>query len=453
MSGQRPNVIIIGAGLTGSLLAIHLARRGYQVDVFEQRSEVRKAPQDKKRTIAMSLSYRGVKALEEVGLAATLLGRSTPTFGRITHSISGDTHKQFYGREDEAIYTINRKVLNVALIEQAARCDSFRIHYNAELESIDFGQKTATILEDGERRTYAYDCLFGADGVFSKSRREHERLLGIAPQLERLPIGYKEFTIPTDMVSDQGWEDTFVHVWPADDANFVALPSRDQQIFIGNLFCTNEWVEFFGNRPGKQEIIDLLGTRFPQLTGILNRLDEACFLENSANIYMTRSPHWSYENSFLLLGDAIHAMAPFYAMGMNMCLEDCSQFNRLLDQNGDDLADAVTRFQGLRKADVDAMQRISLRNFQTLSESSESGFESEWRMDRLLSETCPEHWITESALISFRDVPISRVEELVKRQHQFVARHQLSYDALLQKAPAEVTALCEEIRTLFPLSQ
>lgn len=399
----------------------------------------------------MSLSYRGVKALEEVGLATSLVARSTPTFGRITHNLSGDIQKQYYGREDEAIYTINRKVLNVALIDQASTYNNFHIHYNAELESINFEQKTIVIQQAGERRSYPYDCLFGADGVFSKCRREQERMLGIPPQIEKLPIGYKEFTIPYGVVRDQVWENAFVHVWPADDANFVALPSDDQQLFTGNLFCTNEWVEFFEKKPGKQEIIDLLRTRFPQLTGALDRLDEVCFLENSANIYMTRSHHWSYANSFLLLGDAIHAMAPFYAMGMNMCLEDCSQLDRLLTQNGDNLPDAIARFQSLRKADVDGMQRISLRNFQTLSKSSESWFESEWCLDRLLSEYCPEHWVTESALISFRDVPISQVEHIVQQQQQFIRQHQLSYEGLRQKSPSEVAALREEIQTLFAL--
>ncbi len=165
-------------------------------------------------------------------------------------------------------------------------------------------------------------------------------------------------------------------------------------------------------------------------------------------MYGTRSEYWNYQDSFLLLGDAIHGMAPFYAMGMNTCFEDCAIFDQQLQQHGD-IGTVIATFQKYRKPDVDAMQDIAFQNFRNLSNSSDSSFDQEWQLDRLLSQYCPDHWASESALISFHDLPVAQVKQRVAQQQQFISAQRLTYDSLVQKTSAEISELCQQIKTLF----
>lgn len=442
------DIIVVGAGLTGAMLAILLARRGHRVTIFEKRGKIAQSQPDTKRTIAMSISRRGWKALEAVDLAERLRELSTPTYGRVTHHPSGARYKQYYGQEHQAIDTIDRKVLNCALIDRATELGC-EIHYDAEVEQLDLAAKTIALNCEGNTRLHRYASgLFAADGVFSRCRREYERAMSLPAQMTKLLIGYKEFTLPYAMVQDMDLDRSFVQVWPGGAANFVALPSNTKQAFLGNLFCPNEWIEFFGRSPSKRAILDLMVPHFPGLEALLERLDDASFTEPSANIYTTSSECWNHDDSFLMLGDAVHGMAPFYAMGMNTCLEDCHEFNVLLGANAGDLAPTIAGFQQHRKRDVDAMQRISLENFQNLSTSSEAWFEQEWRLDRLLSEHCPDQWLTECALVSFHDMPVAEIGPWVARQKQFVAAEGLTPEVVERMSAAQLEQLRSRIEQL-----
>jgi kynurenine 3-monooxygenase len=269
----------------------------------------------------MSISYRGWQALAAIHLKTALTAWATASYGRITYDAAGNSYKQHYGNDDEAIDTIDRKILNTHLIDSATAFEHCHIHYDSTLEQIDFIGKTVNICKRSTIETHQYDYLFATDGVFSKSRQEYEKFLNIAPQIKQLPIGYKEFIIPYTIVEKLHWDKSFVHVWPTESANFVALPADSKQSFMGNLFCTNEWVDFFTRTPNptKPEIIEFLSPQFPLLIKVLKELSTDCFTEPSASMYGTHSDHWNYQDNFLLLGDAIHGMAPFYAMGMNTC--------------------------------------------------------------------------------------------------------------------------------------
>lgn len=448
---DRKKVVIIGAGLTGSLLAIILSKYNYQVDIYEKRSDIKKAVYDKKRTIAMSISHRGWQALQTVNLEASLKEFATASYGRIAYDKFGNNYKQHYGNDEEAIYTIDRKILNTTLLDTATTFEHCQVHFDSSLEQADFLEKNVKIQQSNQVITRSYDYLFATDGVFSKTRQEYEKFLGIDSQLCQLPIGYKEFIIPYAVVKDLNWDKSFVHVWPTESANFVALPSNTKQAFMGNLFCNNEWVNFFTRspHPKKAEIIDFLSPHFPLLINILNQLPDTYFEEASANMYGTQSQYWNHQDSFLLLGDAIHGMAPFYAMGMNTCFEDCHIFNQQLQQQ-EDLGKVISTFQTLRKPDVEAMQQIAFQNFHNLSNSSDTSFDQEWRLDRLLSQYCPDHWASESALISFHDLPISQVQKRVQQQQQFINNHKLSYDLIKKKNSAEIAILCQKIKSTFP---
>ncbi len=449
MMDRRNNVVIIGAGLTGSLLAIFLAKRGFQISIYEKRGDIRQLMPDKKRTIAMSISYRGWKALEVVGLDTKLLGSSTATYGRITYTLSGKSYRQYYGDKDEAIHTIDRKTLNSTLLDMALSYENCRVHFNSEIEQIDFQKKSISVRN--EQNAKPYDYLFSTDGVFSVGRQEFERIFNLNCQIEKLSIGYKEFTIPYKVIEELNlsWDKSFVHVWPVESANFVALPSDEKQAFMGNLFCNNDWIEFFDKKPSKSDMVGFLAPQFPLLKGVLEKLEEICFNEPSSNIYTTYSNHWSYLDHYLMLGDAVHSMAPFYAMGMNMCFEDCLVFDILLNGNSNNLSETIKNFQQVRKIDVDAMQRLAMNNFNNLLQSSEVWFDQEWRLDRLLSDYCPEHWASESALVSFKGLPISDIERRVVQQKRFIVDNKLSYQKLSSQSISEIDILCQKIKSNF----
>jgi kynurenine 3-monooxygenase len=420
---MNQKVLIIGCGLTGTLMASFLVKMNFDIEIYEKRSDPRTIEEKKNsyRTIGMSISYRGLHALERACLKH-LIKDATPTYGRVTHSHDGSSIIQNYSSDKYSILTIDRKELNENLISHLAQCQNVQLVFNAHLKAIDFTERECTLDINGTIQRKMYDYIIGADGVFSACRQEYEKLLNIPTQLQQLPIGYKEFRLPFTCVNSE-FDTNFIHVWSSLDksAIFVALPSHKKQSFLINIFCPTDWVDFFQQKSiTKSQIVDYLSNHFPSLNSILQVLDEEYFLGETSNMYQIKSDYWNYQDSFLLIGDAVHAISPFYAMGMNICFESCRIFNDLIKKNNGNISKAIKTFQQVRKQDTDSMQDLAYENFFNISESNSNHYNNVWNIERTLYNISNGKWKPEYHLIAFTNEPLSVVKSKILKQRQLM---------------------------------
>jgi kynurenine 3-monooxygenase len=412
-------VVIVGAGLSGSLLALFLGKRGFNIEIYEKRKNFwRDANNLPRRTIGMSISNRGISAIKKLGIDETFFSSATPTYGRVSHDYSGNKIIQYYSNDESCIFTIERSALNKALLEKLLEYVNVKIFFNHSLLKIDFDNKICTFNCEEDLKEVKYDYLIGADGVFSVCRHEYEKLLKINPQIQSLPIGYKEFVIPFASTDSLALEKNLVNIWSSkeNDAILVALPSISHQAFLVNIFCPNEWIDFFKINPNKNRCIDYLSYHFPSVKKILYNINEECFVGKTSKMFQVKSNYWNYKDSVLLLGDAIHAISPFYAMGMNLCFESCMIFDNLLDQLNNNLAEAIQMFQDHRKKDTDAMQELAYENFKNISCSSLSHYNNIWNLERNLNLLLPNQWKPEYHWVAFTNLPLSQVKDRIAKQ-------------------------------------
>lgn len=420
MSNKK--ILIIGSGLTGALLACVLAKRGFDIEIYEKRDDLVKTEESRKvyRTIGMSISIRGLSALKQAGLE-NVIQNATQTYGRVTHDYEGSEITQYYSNEGSAILTIDRMTLNQNIINNLNNYNNVQIFFNSALKDINFDTKTCAIEYGSVLYNKTYDYLIGADGVFSTCRTLYEAFLSIPQQIKQLAIGYKEFRIPFKYTKD-ALDERFVNVWPSKDQNaiFVALPSQEKECFLVNIFCPIEWVAFFQEAASKQKIIDYLLMHFPSLNKLLPKMDEEYFIGNAANMYQVRSNNWHYKDSFLLIGDAAHAISPFYAMGMNLCFESCMIFDKLIEDSDHNISKAIKIFQRIRKKDTDAMQDLAYENFFSISFSTSKYYDNIWNVERRLFELSQGKWKPEYHLIAFTNDPLSKVKTQISRQREWL---------------------------------
>lgn len=440
MATVRPEpCTIVGAGLVGSMLACHLARRGLRVDVFERRSDPRSAGADAGRTIAMSLSDRGWRALTTVGLDQTVRRGTHPKTARCVHHADGTRVVQQYGRDGDALWTVNRRCLNGILVEAAERTGQVTFHFGTEVEDVDMAAgRLSVVMLDGQRRAHPYDYLFGADGMNSRLRALLSAQAAVMDTLTTLDDQYFEVRIPPRADGGWGLPSDQVHVWPRDERLLVALPNADRS-FTGTIFTRQtrapESDRSIVGRAG------LFRESFPDLAALVPDLEDQLERNPASDIRAVRCSPWSLDGRVMLIGDACHAIVPFYAMGMNTGFEDCTVFDRLLDESDGDLHRAIGRFEAARKPDTDAIGDLSLRNFASIGRAADPDYDRRWRIERALWTLFPGRWTPLYAMIHFSELPLSDVV----RRH---AAQGLALDAVAARfsgepdtAPAELARI------------
>ena len=415
-------VCIVGAGLAGTLLSIYLSKRGYTVDIHEKRC-LNSYNDDKKRSIAMSLSKRGISALKKAGLFDGIASFTTPTYGRATHDQDDAIILQNYhaDHKNNALLTIERKRLINYLIQEAQNTGNVNFYFNSQLSSIDFDNSKVKVHYNNEQREIKYSYIVGADGVFSVVRACLEKHTMTSSAIKKLSLGYKEFHIPYSPDILARLKNDYVHVWSSKKAVFVALPSATERKFIANLYATTDGEEGFNST----EIFDAMPffqKKFPHLVNIIPNLT-ALDKSNPINeMYMVNCHNWNYKNNIFLIGDACHAIAPFYAMGMNLAFESCALFDQLLEKNHGNLGKSFEEYQLYRKPDTDAMAKMSLENFKNLRTSSLLINKNHWELDNAIWKKFPDHWIPTYPLISFSNIPLRKVYLLHKQKKLILSK-------------------------------
>jgi kynurenine 3-monooxygenase len=415
-------VAIVGAGLAGSLAAVYLARRGYAVDVYERREDPRVAPAGiTGRSINLGLSARGMRALQEVGLLTDVLKRSVPMRGRVVHSPDGSTSFQPYGvREHEILYSVLRDELIALLVDAAEAHPAVRFHFGRRLRRLDRERPAITVLAaDGTEEEIPADLVVGADGAFSTVRQQMQHGLRANHSQEFLDWGYTELTIP---VGDDGRPRVrleALHVWPGERGLMVAHPNLDGSLTC-SLFLPFEGPASFAALTSAEEVHALFRQDFPDAIALMPRLAEEIATHPVGQLVTIRTAPWRYADRVVLIGDACHAVYPFYGQGMNAAFEDCLVLDECLSRYPD-RGTALAAFENARRPHTDVLAELSKQNFVELRDRvHRPGYAVRAAVDRALARLLPGRWTPLYTMVAHTTTPYAEALARSRRQDRLL---------------------------------
>lgn len=412
---MKKNITIIGAGLVGSLLSIYLSKRGYKVKVYERRGDMRKEKMSAGRSINLALSDRGLLALEKVGLAEEIKKIAIPMHGRYIHNPGGSTAFQPYGKEGQYINSVSRGTLNLKLMDLAEK-HGVEIHFNEKLSKIDWN-KDIIEFESNNRKTLPSsktDLIFGADGAFSAARLQHMLQHDKFDYLQYyIDCGYKELTIPSTTGGEFAMEVNALHIWPRKDYMLIALPNLDKT-FTCTLFFPFEGEASFEKLTTPGAVKSFFEKTFPDAVKLMPDYISEFFSNPTSSLVTVKCFPWIREDKFALIGDAAHAIVPFFGQGMNCGFEDCRVLDELIDKHNGDWGDILNEYQMLRKPDADAIADLALNNFTEMRDkTADPRFLLQKKIEARLHEKYPDQWIPAYSQVTFS--PHIRYSEALKR--------------------------------------
>jgi len=359
---MKRSVTILGAGLVGSVLAVLLRKKGYEVTIYERRPDMRKETIGAGRSINLAMSNRGWKALELAGLREAIESIAIAMPGRFLHQEDGSSAFQPYGKNGEAIYSVSRGELNKKLMDLAEN-NGAKIHFNQRCTRVDVPTNKIYLQQpDGTEKEIPCDLLFGADGAFSALRTSMAFLDRTNFSQHYIEHGYKELNIPAG--PDNTWqiEKNALHIWPRHNYMMIALPNTDGS-FTCTLFFPFEGDPSFASVTTEQEVRTFFEKQFPDAVPLMPTLIEDYLNNPVSSLITTRISPWRYKDKSCLIGDAAHAIVPFYGQGMNAGFEDCSVLFGLMEQYGEDWESILKEFELSRKPNGDAVGELALNNF------------------------------------------------------------------------------------------
>jgi len=425
-------VIIIGAGLSGSLLGIYLAKRGIEADIYESRGDMRKEEMSAGRSINLALSNRGIAALKEIGLDEYMLAEAVPMHGRMIHAIDGQTKLLPYsGREGAYINSVSRSGLNIALMNEAEKYAGVRFYFNEKL--IDFDcQSGEAKFESGE--TVKGDTLIATDGAGSAVRNAmlHGGVQRFSFSQSWLEHGYKELYIPPGKDGESLMEKNALHIWARRAFMMIALPNFDGS-FTCTLFLAHTGENSFEQLTDEKSLLEFFQTNFPDAIPLMPTLAEDFFANPTGNLGTIKCFPWNVGGKSLLLGDSAHAVVPFYGQGMNASFEDCRILNGLIQRHGTDWEKVFSEYGTLRKENTDAIAQMAEENFYEMRDAvADPVFVRKRELETKLEHEFPDYF-SKYSMVTFReDLPYS----VAKRKGN-------AQDKLLMEICAEVEDVSE----------
>lgn len=420
-SHQHREITLLGAGLVGSLLAIYLAKRGYQVTIFEKRTDMRKADISAGRSINLALAKRGILPLEQLGLLSKVEALWVPMQGRMLHHSNGSTELFAYGqREDEVIYSISRGELNQLLMNEAEATGQVKIHFEHSCQSIDLDNKTCQISHAEAHLTHHFQRIIGADGAGSALRTEIVKKTSCDYSEDMLEHGYKELLMPATIKSEYAMLTNALHVWPRGEYMLIALPNNDAS-FTLTLFMPNDGEPSFASLDQPEQIHTFFASTFSDSLEWLPNLEQN-FLNNPVGRLGTvRCQQWHYREHALLIGDAAHAIVPFHGQGMNCGFEDCSALNGLLDQHQDDWAKVIPEFESTRIPNANAIADMALENYIEMRDTvRDQSFQDKKAIAFELERLHPKRFIPRYSMVMFHSMDYAEAQRRGKIQNSIL---------------------------------
>ena len=403
---QANKITIAGAGLAGALLATLLARKGWQVEVFEKRPDPRVKGYEGGRSINLALAERGLHALREAGLNDIVMKQAVMMRGRMVHMKNGDTQLQRYGKDDsEVIWSVHRGELNITLLN-AAEAAGAKITFNQRIENIDFDNRKMHLVNDFDRTSTELDfnVLIGADGAGSGVRNALKQQNYLSERFESLGHSYKELEIPPTAAGEFQMEPNALHIWPRGGYMCIALPNTEKT-FTVTLFLPNEGDPSFETLPDLAAAKKFFEDDFADALPLMPNFDEDFINNPTSGLSTLYCDNWHLDGRAVLLGDAAHAMVPFHGQGMNCAFEDCLALVHHIE-HAVGWEHAFNEFEQERKPNALAIQTMALENYIEMRDRvDDPDFLLQRQLERALAERHPGVFIPRYAMVSFSRVP------------------------------------------------
>ena len=415
---------MIGAGLAGPLLATYLAKRGYSVEIFERRPDMRKESISAGRSINLALSIRGNHALKEVGLYDKIKSNTIPMKGRMIHDLNSGIHLQPYGqKENEVIFSVSRAHLNMELMTLAEETGNVTIRFNHQLLSADLEQnKLLFQLSDSlEKIEWSFNRVIGCDGSASILRKSIVEKADIQYVKKPLGHGYKELTIPPMKSGKFQIEPNALHIWPRGNHMLIALPNNDCS-FTCTLFFPMIGKTSFETVKTEKDIFDLFQSQFPDAIKLIPNLVEDFQNNPTGDLASVYCKPWHLEDKALLIGDAAHAVAPFFGQGMNASFQDCSTLAKLMDQNENDWNTIFNAFSSTQVENGHAIADMALENYLEMRDHvNDPEYKKRRNMELKLERMFPGQFIPRYSMVSFHQIPYAEVYQRGEKQFKIIS--------------------------------
>lgn len=442
---MQKQVTIIGAGLVGSLLSIYLSKQGYKVKIFERRPDMRKASISAGRSINLALSDRGIQALEEVGIMDTIRTIAIPMHGRQMHLADGQSNYQAYGKEGQFINSVSRGELNKTLMD-LAEAHQVEIHFNERCDSIDWKNNEIHFTNTATQQSHItqQDLIFGSDGAFSAARLTHQLQHDrFQYQQYYIDFGYKELTIPAGKDGAFLMEKNALHIWPRGNYMLIALPNIDGS-FTCTLFFPFEGNPSFASLDSKEKVRSFFNETFADASALMPNLEEEFFSNATSSLVTVKCFPWIRADRFALIGDAAHAIVPFFGQGMNCGFEDCAVLNQLIVKHQHNWNEILAKYQTLRKPDGDAIATLALNNFVEMRDKvADPTFLLQKKIEAHFSAKHPEKWTPAYSLVTFS--PKVRYSEALERGN----KQQSIMDEIMQLPDLDSKWNTEEVEQMI----
>ena len=407
-SSTRETITIAGAGPVGTLLAIILARHGHSVNLFESRPDSRLKSIYQGKSINIALSDRGWLALEAVGLDRLVKQQAIAMHKRIMHAIEGSLTEQAYGKESQAIWSVSRAGINEQLLDLAEQEPLISIKFDQRLVDVNFNNACASFLHEHNIEKVSADILFGADGAYSKVRRLAQETPRFSYSQSYMPQSYIELHIPANDDGSFKMAKDALHIWPRNKFMLIALPNPDGS-FTCTLFLDFQGDVSFASLTERDNVEQFFQANFADAMALLeNPIDD--FMAKTANpLFLVKVDPWVINEKVALIGDAAHAMVPFYGQGMNCGFEDCRELGQLITEYNHNWSKIFPAYQAQRKINADAITELAQRNFIEMSEhSGQARFLLQKQIEAEFHQRHPELWTPLYSMVTFSpDIPYS----------------------------------------------
>jgi len=460
--GEAQNILIIGAGLCGSLLALRMAQRGYNVTVYEMRPDMRKTDISAGRSINLAFSDRGNKGMKLVGLQDKVKSLCIPMNGRMLHDKDGNIFLSNYsGRDYEYINSISRGGLNALLLDEAEKHPNVNIHFNKKCTSVDFENTTAHFQDYHTSSNFIEDadCIIATDGAGSALRKSYflEKKFLFSFSQQWLSHGYKELSILPTENGDYKTYKNALHIWPRGDFMLIALPNLDGSFTVTLFLSYDDGKYNFNNLTTPEIVTEFFQKEFPDALELMPHLKEEFFENPTAPLGTVKCSPWHYKGNTLLMGDSAHAIVPFYGQGMNASFEDVVVFDAVLDEFENHGWEKVfSEYESARKKDTDAIADLAIDNFHEMKDHvANPVFQDKRKIEMALEKEFPQTYASKYSLVTFNE-HIGYREAMLRGRAQDKAILNLLSDGaitveddtkyILEKVNTETEAILEDDR-------
>ncbi len=423
------SITVVGAGLVGSLVSIYLAKRGYKVNIFERRSDMRKQNMIAGRSINLALSDRGWRGLKGVNIDGEIKKIAIPMYGRQIHNKDGSQTYQAYGKDEQAIYSVSRGEINKMLMDLAEQQTGVNIHFNERCDKLDRKNNTLHFinLETQVEKSVQSDLILASDGAFSAVR------LQMQLQSDRfdynqyyIDASYKELTIPAGPNGSFLLEKNALHIWPRGSYMMIALPNMDGS-FTCTLFFEAQGPKSFESIKTKADAIRFFEEDFPDALPLMPTLADDFFTNPTASLVTVKCKPWVWDDKIALIGDAAHAIVPFYGQGMNCGFEDCVVLDELIEKHQNNWPAILKDYEYLRKPDGDAIADLAHANFiEMRDKTADVTFLLQKKIEARFSAKYPAKWIPLYSMVTYS--PHIRYSEALREGQ----RQQAIMDKIMQ---------------------